>query len=280
MSINASFFFFLALSITIIYFDNQKNALKTARSFISTLIHPVEIIASFPYKIKDSVSALLVSHQTLSSDNEKLIEELLLLRTRLQQYEIIEAENHRLRDLLESSFRLKNKVLVAQPVAIQLDSFQKKIVINKGKSDGGYEGQPILDSSGIMGQITQINPFSSTVLLIIDPNHAIPVQINRNGLRARAVGSGEDELLVLEHLPKPLITDPNLPNKAHVVIGDLIVTSGLGRRFPRDYPVGEVQEIIQIPGELSGRVIVKPFAQFGKIREVLMVWPNEYKNTN
>ena len=114
MSINASFFFFLALSITIVYFDNQKNALKTARSFISTLIHPVEIIASFPYKIKDSVSALLVSHQTLSSDNEKLIEDLLLLRTRLQQYEIIESENRRLRKLLESSFRLKNKILLAQ----------------------------------------------------------------------------------------------------------------------------------------------------------------------
>ena len=254
--------------------------MKNFRSTLGALVYPIEVIASLPFKITDSVSNIIVSKQTLTIENQELKKELFLLKARLQQYAIIEAENHRLRDLLESSFRLKNKVLVAQPVAIQLDSFQKKIVINKGKSDGGYEGQPILDSSGIMGQITQINPFSSTDLLIIDPNHAIPVQINRNGLRARAVGSGEDELLVLEHLPKPLITDPNLPNKAHVVVGDLIVTSGLGRRFPRDYPVGEVQEIIQIPGELSGRVIVKPFAQFGKIREVLMVWPNEYKNTN
>ena len=216
--------------------------------------------------------------EQLKVEYQRLKKELLLLKARLQQYEIIETENHRLRDLLESSFRLKNKVLVAEPVAIQLDSFHKKIVINKGESDEGYQGQPILDSSGIMGQIIQINPFSSTVLLITDPNHALPVQINRNGLRAIAIGSGEDDALVLEHLPKPLITDSHLPNNAHVLVGDLIVTSGLGRRFPRDYPVGEVQEILQNPGELSARVVVKPFAQFSKIREVLMVWPNEYKN--
>ena len=126
----------------------------------------------------------------------------------------------------------------------------------------------------------QINPFSSTVLLITDPNHALPVQINRNGLRAIAVGFGENDALILEHLPNPLITDSNLPNNAHVLTGDLIVTSGLGRRFPRDYPVGEVKEIIKNPGELSARVVVKPFAQFNKIREVLMVWPNEYKSNN
>ena len=131
-----------------------------------------------------------------------------------------------------------------------------------------------------MGQIIQINPFSSTVLLITDPNHALPVQINRNGLRAVAVGSGEDDNLTLNHLPKPLITDSNLPNNAHVLVGDLIVTSGLAQRFPRDYPVGEVKEIIDSPGELSARVVIKPFAQFSKIREVLMVWPNEYKNTD
>ena len=217
--------------------------------------------------------------QTLSKENQELKKELLLLKARLQQYEIIEAENYRLRELLESSFRLKNKVLVAEPIGIQLDSFHKKIVINKGESDGGYQGQPILDSSGIMGQIIQINPFSSTVLLITDPNHALPVQINRNGLRAIATGSGEDgDTLTLDNLPKPLITDPDLPSGAHVQVGDLIVTSGLARRFPKDYPVGEVEEIIESPGELSAKVVIKPFAQFSKIREVLMVWPNEYKN--
>jgi len=268
------------LSIVLILIDNREGALKNFRSVLGTVVYPVEILASLPYEITDWFSDLIIPKQTLSIENKELKKELLLLKARLQQYEIIETENHRLRDLLESSFRLKNKVLVAEPVAIQLDSFHKKIVINKGESDGGYQGQPILDSSGIMGQIIQINPFSSTVLLITDPNHALPVQINRNGLRAMAIGSGEDDTLSLDHLPKPLITDPSLPNNAHVLVGDLIVTSGLARRFPRDYPVGEVKEIIESPGELSAKVVIKPFAQFSKIREVLMVWPNEYKNTD
>ena len=285
-SLKTSFFFFVLLSIIFIIVDSgvrigyKNGVLKNFRSTLGALIHPIEIIASLPFEIIEQVSNLIITKQDLSTENKRLEQELLLLNARLQQYEILETENHRLRDLLESSFRLKNKVLVAEPVAIQLDSFHKKIVINKGESNEGYQGQPILDSSGIMGQIIQINPFSSTVLLITDPNHALPVQINRNGLRAIAVGSGENDALILEHLPNPLITDSNLPNNAHVLTGDLIVTSGLGRRFPRDYPVGEVKEIIKNPGELSARVVVKPFAQFSKIREVLMVWPNEYKSNN
>ena len=285
-SLKTSFFFFVLLSIIFIIVDSgvrigyKTGTLKNFRSTLGTLIHPIEIIASLPFEIIEQVSNLIITKQDLSTENKRLEQELLLLNARLQQYEILETENHRLRDLLESSFRLKNKVLVAEPVAIQLDSFHKKIVINKGESNEGYQGQPILDSSGIMGQIIQINPFSSTVLLITDPNHALPVQINRNGLRAIAVGSGENDALILEHLPNPLITDSNLPNNAHVLTGDLIVTSGLGRRFPRDYPVGEVKEIIKNPGELSARVVVKPFAQFSKIREVLMVCPNEYKSNN
>ena len=285
-SLKTSFFFFVLLSIIFIIVDSgvrigyKNGVLKNFRSTLGALIHPIEIIASLPFEIIELVSNLITTKQDLSTENKRLEQELLLLNARLQQYEILETENHRLRDLLESSFRLKNKVLVAEPVAIQLDSFHKKIVINKGESNEGYQGQPILDSSGIMGQIIQINPFSSTVLLITDPNHALPVQINRNGLRAIAVGFGENDALILEHLPNPLITDSNLPNNAHVLTGDLIVTSGLGRRFPRDYPVGEVKEIIKNPGELSARVVVKPFAQFSKIREVLMVWPNEYKSNN
>jgi rod shape-determining protein MreC len=260
--------------------DNREGTLKSYRTTLATLVYPVEFIVNLPFQIKDWVSNLFISKETLSNENNKLKEELLLIKTRLQQYEIIEAENHRLRSLLESSFRLKNKVLIAELVAVQLDSFRKKIVINKGENDGGYLGQPVLDATGIIGQITQINPFSSTVLLITDPNHALPVQINRNGLRAIAVGSGENNALLLQHLPRPLITDSNLPNNAHIMEGDLVVTSGLGRRFPRDYPVGEIRAIIQEPGESSARVIIKPFAEFNQIREVLMVWPNEYKNND
>ena len=119
-----------------------------------------------------------------------------------------------------------------------------------------------------MGQIVHVGPFSSTVLLITDPNHALPVQVNRNGLRAIAVGTGQNDKLLLEHLP----------NNADIRVGDLIVSSGLGRRFPSGYPVGKIEKISRDPGEPFAKVMIKPSAQLSQSREVLMVWPYEKIN--
>jgi len=159
-------------------------------------------------------------------------------------------------------------VLVAELVAVELQSFRRQIVINKGQREGAYDGQPIVDATGIMGQIVHVAPFSSTVLLLTDPNHALPVQVNRNGLRTIAVGTGQRDKLLLE----------NLTNNADIRVGDLIISSGLGRRFPSGYPVGQIEKISRDPGEVFAKVVVKPSAQLSQSREVLMVWP--YENTN
>jgi len=248
--------------------DHHQGHLKIIRSGLSTLVYPLQYIVNLPIETAEWVSTSLVTRNDLLEENDRLKREHLVLNSKLQRYEILEGENQRLRQLLEASYHLNDRVLVAELIAVELQSFHRQIVINKGKREGAYDGQPIVDAAGIMGQIVNVGPFSSTVLLVTDPNHALPVQINRNGLRSIAVGTGKKDILLLE----------NLPNNADIRVGDLIISSGLGRRFPSGYPVGQVEKISREPGEAFAKVIVKSSAQLSQSREVLMVWP--YENTH
>jgi rod shape-determining protein MreC len=186
-----------------------------------------------------------------------------VLESRLQRFAVLEAENRRLRELLASSLRHEQKVLVAELLAVELQPFRRQIVIDKGRRQGAYSGQPIADARGIMGQITHVGPFSSTVLLITDPSHALPVEVNRNGVRAIAIGTGDSNMLRLEHVP----------TNADIREGDLLVSSGLDGRFPPGYPVGLVSEVVLETGEAFARVLVRPAARLERSREVLMIWP-------
>jgi len=250
--------------------DHHHSHLKIIRSSLSTLVYPLQYIVNLPFEFTAWASVSLVTRDELLKENERLKQEHLLLSSKLQRFEVLESENNRLRDLLESSFRLSDKVLIAELIAVELQTFRRQIVINKGQREGAYDGQPIVDAAGIMGQIIHVGPFSSTVLLVTDPNHALPVQVNRNGLRAIAVGSGQDDKLFLE----------NLPNNSDIHVGDLIISSGLGRRFPSGYPVGQIEKITRNPGEAFAKVIIKPSAQLSKSREVLMVWPYQKMEQN
>ena len=245
--------------------DHHQSHLKIIRSGLSTLVYPLQYIVNLPVEVTEWASESLATRNKLLKENERLKQEHLLLSSKLQRFEVLESENNRLRELLESSFRLNDKVLIAELIAVELQSFRRQIVINKGQREGAYDGQPIVDAAGIMGQIIHVGPFSSTVLLVTDTNHALPVQVNRNGLRAIAVGSGQDDKLFLE----------NLPNNSDIHVGDLIISSGLGRRFPSGYPVGLIEKITRNPGEAFAKVIIKPSAQLSKSCEVLMVWPYE-----
>lgn len=245
--------------------DHKYGHLERVRGFIATVVYPLQYVVSLPIELTRSMSESLVTRKMLLEENESLRQEQLLLNSKLQRFSILEEENKRLRSLLESSIDLRERVLVAELVEVELQPFRQQIVINKGSKDAAYLGQPIVDSGGIMGQIIHVAPFSSTVLLITDPTHSIPVQVNRNGLRAIAVGTGQDNVLLLEHLP----------TNADIQEGDLIVSSGLGRRFPRGYPVGKVNRISRIPGEPFSNVTVIPSAKLGQSTEVLLVWPYE-----
>jgi rod shape-determining protein MreC len=252
----------------VMFVDHNQGHLKIIRSALSTFVYPLQYIVNLPVEAAEWVSVSLVTHNNLLEENDRLKSDHLLLNSKLQRYEILESENRRLRNLLESSFHLNDRVLVAELVAVELQSFRRQIVINKGQREGAYDGQPIVDAAGIMGQVIHVGPFSSTVLLITDPNHALPVQVNRNGLRAIAVGTGQRNKLLLE----------NLTNNADIRVGDLIISSGLGQRFPSGYPVGQIEKVIRDPGEVFAKVLIKPSALLSQSREVLMVWP--YENIN
>ncbi len=245
--------------------DHKQNHLESVRSILSTLVYPLQYVVNIPVAATHWFSDNVVTRKELLEENARLNEEHLKLNSRLQRFTILEEENKRLRELLESSLELSERVLVADLIDVDLGPFRRQIIINKGLNQGAYDGQPIVDASGIMGQIIHVGPFSSTVLLITDPTHALPVQINRNGLRAIAVGTGQDSVLSLEHLP----------TNADIREGDLIVSSGLGHHFPRGYPVGTISKIALVPGDPFSRVSVQPSANLGKSREVLLVWPFE-----
>lgn len=245
--------------------DHRFGHLDKLRSVLSTALYPVQYIVNLPVKLASSLGETVVSHQTLLDENQRLKEEQLLLSSKLQRFSVLQAENDRLRELFESSLKLAERVLIAELMAIELQPFKHQIRINKGQNQGAYDGQPILDASGIMGQIVHVSPFYSDVLLITDPTHSLPVEINRNGLRAIAIGTGQTNILQLEHLP----------TNADIEIGDLIVSSGLGRRFPAGYPVGVVDTINLDPGEPFAKITVIPSAKLQQSREVLLVWPHD-----
>ncbi len=243
--------------------DHRQGHLEKVRSVLSVFVYPLQYVANLPVTVTNWASEVLTTRARLMEENAWLRDEQLVLSSKIQKFEILEAENERLREMLQSSERLGERVLIAELLAIDLQPFRHQIVINKGQREGVYDGQPIVDANGVMGQIVHVGPFSSTVLLLTDPTHAIPVQINRNGLRSVAVGTGQSHILQLEHLS----------NNVDIREGDLMVSSGLGSRFPSGYPVGVVHNISRAPGEPFAKVTIIPSAQLEKSREVLLVWP-------
>ena len=252
-------------SLALMMVDHRWNHLEQVRSLLSVAIYPLQYAASLPANTAAWLSENVVSHQTLQEEREKLHQENLTLRARLQQLEALETENVRLRGLLDSSFQVGNRVLVAELVEVDLDPFRHQVLINKGSRSGLYTGQPVLDADAVMGQVIHVNPTTATVLLITDANHALPIQVNRNGLRSIALGTGIINRLEL----------PQLPNNADIQEGDLLVTSGFGGRFPPGYPVARVSEVKREPGRPFATIFATPTAHLDRINEVLLVWQME-----
>lgn len=257
--------FFVILSASLMVVDQRFNHLEQVRSFLSGAIAPLRYAVDMPARFLGWSSDQVQSRQDLIDRVNALEQENLRLRARQLKFETIRSENERLRALLDSSAQRDDRVLVAELLSVDLDPYRQQVVVNQGERDGVYAGQPLIDAYGVMGQIIRVDPFTATALLISDPNHALPVQINRNGLRTIAEGTGEPDRLDLRYIP----------NNADVRVGDSVVTSGLGGRFPPNYPVATVVEVERRPGEPFARVIAAPRAQLDRSREVLLVWPDD-----
>ena len=245
--------------------DHRTTYVNTIRSSIAVLVYPFQYIVNFPANVGDWASESFTSRKTLKEDNAILRTQNLILTTQLQKLNFIESENIHLRSLLESSKRVGERILIAELLSVDMDPYKQQVVINRGSASGDdiYSGQPFVDAKGVMGRITHVSPLSSTALLITDASHILPIQINRNGLRAIAKGTGNQTRLEI----------PYLPNNADIKVGDLLVTSGLGCVFPVGYPVATVVEINIDPSLPFSEVLAEPIAELDRSSEVLLVWP-------
>ncbi len=254
------------LSIGFMTVDHREHHLDSVRGGLSVLVYPLQWLVDLPRSTSEWFRESLSTRRELQEENASLRTQQLVLNTQLQKLEALEAENRRLRALLDSSFQVgKRPMLIAGLLSVDMDPYRHQIELNKGTLDHLFEGQPLLDSQGVMGQLIHVGPFTSTAMLITDPSHAIPVQVNRNGLRTIALGTGTIDRLEL----------PHIPDNADIRVGDLLVTSGLGGRFPPGYPVAEVIDVEQDPGRAFSHVTARPRALLDRSREVLVVWPPE-----
>jgi rod shape-determining protein MreC len=242
--------------------DHRYNALESLRASLSVVLYPVQYLASLPASLGESAGEAFASRSEMERELALLRSDNLELRGRLQKFKALEAENMRLRGLLDSSFKVGDRVLIAELIAVEQDPFRQVVLIDKGKTSGLYKGQPVLDANAVVGQVTHINPFTASVLLITDATHALPIQVQRNGLRTIALGTGLINQLEL----------PHLPNNADIELGDMLITSGLGGRFPPGYPVAQVVEVRREPGRPFSSVIAETTAHLDRLREILLVW--------
>ena len=256
---------FAALSAALMVMDHKYKSLESVRASLSVVIYPIQLLVELPETVSEWFSESLTTRRHLQEENDSLRTQIFMQKAQMQKLAALEAENIRLRELLDSSFEVGEKVIIAELLSVNLDPYKHQIVINKGQLDDVYAGQPLLDAEGVMGQIVHAGPYTSTAVLITDTAHAIPVQVNRNGLRSIALGSGTINRLDL----------PYIPNNADVQPGDLLITSGLGGQFPPGYPVAVVSAVQHDPGRTFSQVVAAPLAQLNRSREVLLVWPGE-----
>ena len=255
----------LALSLAIILYDHKTEHFSSVRYYISYLSAPIQNLANVPDALSNWLKNSSRSRTDLMEENAQLQAQALLLKRRVQKLISLSAENIRLRELLKSSDLLEESVSVGEIIGVDQDPARHEIIINKGKRDGIYVNLPILDASGLMGQIIEVGPLTSRAILISDSSHALPVQINRNSVRAIVVGSGALDRLLLTHVP----------DTADIVVGDILVSSGLGQRFPEGYPVGIVTKVEHDPGQAFAIVEAKPSAQLDRSRHVMLVFKKQ-----
>ena len=251
-----------SLSILILVIDHRENHLDAVRRAIGATVYPLRVVVDAPVAMWHWMRESGESRNELQLENSRLNAERLLTHARLQRYSALESENARLRAMLEARTRVKDEVRVAGIMSISSNPFRHVLVIDKGQNDGVYDGQAMIDANGVVGQVIETGLFSAQAVLISDPDHALPVEINRNGLRTIAVGTGEFNRLDL----------PFLPNSADVTEGDLLVTSGLGGAFPAGYPVAIVNSVTRIPQEPFAAVSAEPAAKLNQVREIMLIW--------
>lgn len=242
----------------------RSHQLDVVRNGLSFITDPLKYLVDLPNAWFERATDSVSSYEALKAENELLRAERLEHQSKLLKFEALEKENIRLRALLENSFKLGEQVLIAELLSVKMAAYEHIVVVNKGTRFGVHAQQPVFDANGVVGQVFRSLPLTSEIMLITDPNHAIPVQVNRNGLLTIAVGSGQLNRLNL----------PYLPSNADIRPGDLLITSGLGGTFPQGYPVAVVDEFTTQTNKPFANITATPKALLDRNRELMIVWSN------
>lgn len=258
----ARLLFLIVISIAVMLLDTRTALLRDARNFLYLTVVPIQYLAALPPRLAALGERWFVPEESVREAYKQLSQEHLKLKARQQRLDTLAAENAQLRRLLDASRNVPDQVLIAELVEVSLDPFTHRILINRGLRDGVYEGQPVLDAEGVMGQVTRVMPTTAAVTLITDPSHGLPVSVQRNGLRAVLFGTGRAGELRLGFVSR----------NADLQVGDLLVSSGLGGRFPPGYAVARIGEIHAEKGGMFLDATATPVARVEQARNVILVW--------
>lgn len=258
---SARFVLLVLLSVAMIVADVRYGIFANARPYLTLFVTPIQVVVTAPQKALNWASEHLASREDLVQENQSLQAEVLLLRSRQQRLDSLQAENVRLRELLDASQRVDEKIVMAEVIGFDQNAYSHKLMIDKGFSSGAYIGQPVLDATGVLGQVVEMSAYSSRVLLIADASHFVPVQLARTGFRSILRGTGSLKRLELMSVPRSV----------DIKKGDILTTSGLDKRFPSGYPVGVVRSVQYTQGKSYADVDVVPLAQLGRSRHVMLI---------
>lgn len=253
--------FFSALSLALIATDSRLHYLTEVRQGFMALLHPLQVIANAPFNFYHSTAEYLTSHIALVENNQRLARQALDDGAQLQRLKELEVENEHLRSLLGASQVIAQPAKLGEILHIGRDPFSQKMVVNLGTRQNITAGQAVVDGEGVIGQVTRVYPFSSEVTLITDKELSIPIQVERNGLRAIAFGAGVDNVLDL----------PYLPANVDIQEGDRLITSGIDGVYPVGLAVAEVISIERNPDSPFALITSKPIAGVKSHRQVLLI---------
>jgi rod shape-determining protein MreC len=253
--------FFSALSLVLIVADSRLEYLSSVRQNLQVLLHPLQLLANTPSRLYHDTNEYFSTHEYLLNENRQLKQNALKQAVELQKLSTLELENNNLRQLLQTNKAIVETSVAAEIMHVGRDLFTKKIIVNRGATHNIVAGEAVVDAAGVIGQVTRIYPLSSEVTLITDKSLAIPIQVERNGLRAIAFGHGRDNTLDL----------PYLPANVDIQRGDKLVTSGIDGVYPAGLAVATVSQIEVTPDSPFARIICVPTGGVENHKQVLLV---------
>jgi len=253
----------VVLSISLIVLDFKQDHISTLRQGLATLINPLQVVVAGPVEFFNWANTKFQSHSDLLDENDRLLDEIFILRGQAQKLIALEAENSRLKSLMGAVSDRDEHRQIADIISVRASEFHHEVLINKGKQDGVYVGQPVIDADGIMGQVSEVAESSSRIILITDERHAIPVRDLRNGVRAIAAGTGRlDRMSLIQ-----------VPHSVDIKVNDMLVTSGLGQKYPSGFPVAKVTLVRHDAGENYANIEVTPLARLSRSGQIILIWP-------